>query len=592
MSASEDHRDATADASDQGEGGSKSHTRKDRPCPFCKQTFTSSSLGRHLDLYIKEKNPKAADGVHDVAQIKELRRGITRRHARSGTHAASLNTISSVDKPAKRTASLSSTPLQQSPAAAGATATPPIPGLPPSHPIAATSAGETNFAHHAQSPMMRNHSERHPVTQHLNRLNWQATGVINDLPPRSSSTLSRELPRPAAVRGDNDNNRFRDAEEREVGQATEYALKEVLEKISSAQAKLRTDPLFDFEFLEMNFPALCLRLLPPSPMLFSTTQVGTKGSCPLGPPGQDAFDSVVHVVYERLLQASNVSVSPVDHPYLLHVRDSCQTFDMMPPSEQLSVWHMELQRLYNSVKTDLQSANRGVEHLQRENEQLRLQIDRLREAPSMQPWQKPLFPPPPQSLALSRLSPAVLQELIKNTEEQSWDYDALIEKWKRYVKTMTRPLSTVASGVRDGSQQPWSGAHPPPQSHTAPIANVRGDGGNHYGAGPTMSAFGHPGTPPLTIGSTLLSTIPQSSAAARESRMNGMRIAELVHTPATTPNGRGTKRARLDSGEREEEDGSEEDNNDSSDDDGGGGEAEEYVEDASDQRGLRPKLVP
>jgi len=107
-----------------------------------------------------------------------------------------------------------------------------------------------------------------------------------------------------------------------------------------------------------------------------------------------------------------------------------------------------------------------------------------------------------------------------------------------------------------------------------------------------MSAFGHPGTPPLTIGSTLLSTIPQSSAAARESRMNGMRIAELVHTPATTPNGRGTKRARLDSGEREEEDGSEEDNNDSSDDDGGGGEAEEYVEDASDQRGLRPKLVP
>lgn len=28
---------------------------KDRNCPFCNQAFTSSSLGRHLDLYIKPK---------------------------------------------------------------------------------------------------------------------------------------------------------------------------------------------------------------------------------------------------------------------------------------------------------------------------------------------------------------------------------------------------------------------------------------------------------------------------------------------------------------------------------------------------------
>ena len=28
---------------------------KDRSCPFCNQAFTSSSLGRHLDLYIKPK---------------------------------------------------------------------------------------------------------------------------------------------------------------------------------------------------------------------------------------------------------------------------------------------------------------------------------------------------------------------------------------------------------------------------------------------------------------------------------------------------------------------------------------------------------
>lgn len=55
---------------------------KDKKCPYCGQAFTSSSLGRHLDLYIKEKNPKPADGLHDVEAIKKLRGNITRRQAR------------------------------------------------------------------------------------------------------------------------------------------------------------------------------------------------------------------------------------------------------------------------------------------------------------------------------------------------------------------------------------------------------------------------------------------------------------------------------------------------------------------------------
>ena len=56
---------------------------KDKSCPYCHQAFTSSSLGRHLDLYIKEKNPKAPDGVHDVEAIRKLRCNITRRQPRS-----------------------------------------------------------------------------------------------------------------------------------------------------------------------------------------------------------------------------------------------------------------------------------------------------------------------------------------------------------------------------------------------------------------------------------------------------------------------------------------------------------------------------
>jgi hypothetical protein len=62
---------------------SKTPAPKDKPCPFCAQPFTSSSLGRHLDLYIREKNPKPADGVHNVDEIKRMRGTITRRQPRN-----------------------------------------------------------------------------------------------------------------------------------------------------------------------------------------------------------------------------------------------------------------------------------------------------------------------------------------------------------------------------------------------------------------------------------------------------------------------------------------------------------------------------
>lgn len=55
---------------------------KDRPCRYCGQSFTSSSLGRHLDQFLFKKRP---DGVHDVDEIRRLRGGVTRRMARQGT---------------------------------------------------------------------------------------------------------------------------------------------------------------------------------------------------------------------------------------------------------------------------------------------------------------------------------------------------------------------------------------------------------------------------------------------------------------------------------------------------------------------------
>lgn len=65
---------------------------KDKNCPFCGQAFTSSSLGRHLDLYIRPKNPKAEDGVHIAEEIRKIRGNITRRHAKGSSLKEKLRT--------------------------------------------------------------------------------------------------------------------------------------------------------------------------------------------------------------------------------------------------------------------------------------------------------------------------------------------------------------------------------------------------------------------------------------------------------------------------------------------------------------------
>jgi hypothetical protein len=90
---------------------------KDKRCPFCGLAFTSSDLGRHLDPYIRLKNPKRADGIHLVAEIRKLRGGITRRQPK-GSVSLSRRYESGASTPVNKkrsVASEGSTTLVQSP---------------------------------------------------------------------------------------------------------------------------------------------------------------------------------------------------------------------------------------------------------------------------------------------------------------------------------------------------------------------------------------------------------------------------------------------------------------------------------------------
>jgi hypothetical protein len=134
--------------------GGKTGAPKDKSCPFCHQAFTSSSLGRHLDLYIKEKNPKAADGIHDVDEIRKLRGGITRRQPRNMSSRREDSTPAGTPSALER----------RSPAPESENGGKGSPQL-------RKEGGVADIFNHNGKPQF-----------HINQASWEATGVINNIP--------------------------------------------------------------------------------------------------------------------------------------------------------------------------------------------------------------------------------------------------------------------------------------------------------------------------------------------------------------------------------------------------------------------------
>ncbi len=193
-------------AGDSGTPG-KLPAPKDKQCPFCNQAFTSSSLGRHLDLYIKEKNPKPPDGLHDINEIRKLRGHITRRHARGSSAKREDSTPNTISRP---------------PSIHKEAPQPP----PPLGPLNGDAVGMEQ-----------------KIRTRINEAAWQATGVIRDLPTPTPAQVGRGPPRIEAKadvsrswQAKNGFDRRRTIEEeRDEARAAELALKEVLGSIRAAR---------------------------------------------------------------------------------------------------------------------------------------------------------------------------------------------------------------------------------------------------------------------------------------------------------------------------------------------------------------------
>ncbi|KAF2485406.1 hypothetical protein BDY17DRAFT_102684 [Neohortaea acidophila] len=415
-------RSSTPDSNAVDASGAK--VSKDRACPFCAQAFTSSSLGRHLDLYIKPRNPKPPDGVHDVDEIRRIRGRITRRQPRTSAKTAALK--EEVER-------------QDSPG---------------------TASGEKRHAEPARSvhsPALSDARTPLPPTS-WHATNWQATGVINNLPPRVPSRTSVRAPLPSIRRiqdasmenhvdtahrpGYDPEDIGKLHEAAEVGRAAEMALREVMGSLEAARKRIASHtPFDDFDFYSLAFPGLCLAMLPPPPTLFSSTPFPLAHTWAVAPPGERQMAALQSALHKRLasIREADPSSLPDSEAFKMrvHLESAWEHWRGLPSSEQAAAWNLEVCRAFakegektTRLSAELDTAHQRIAHLEAEYDRLsRCQL----------PRDYLLHPPNTISVSPGVMDGLKTTDLKSGARDVNYDAEALLNKWKGQVKQTMRP---------------------------------------------------------------------------------------------------------------------------------------------------------
>ncbi|KAK4580036.1 hypothetical protein LTR86_000238 [Recurvomyces mirabilis] len=414
----------------QDDTASGNRSSKDRQCPFCAQAFTSSSLGRHLDLYIKPRNPKPADGVHDVVEIKKMRAGITRRQAKT-----SLKTGANVDVSGWRGKSAESTP---------------------------TSVSASHQAHAAESRVMEESpiqspvpmKEREGMKTSVNTANWQATGVINNLPPRAASrdhASSGQAQRIHDMRHDAAGNKtprpqpedehWKLHEDAEVGRAAELALREVLGSLEAAKRKAESRRLFDdVDFFALTFPGLVLAILPPPGTLFTPLPFPSGDAWALTPPGQRQYETLNRLVNLRMREQKQQRPDDYNEStafkHLAHASGAYEHWQTMSEEDRAGTWTLEVMRAYVTAEQRSQQSKHELEAAQNRIRHLEAEYDRL----SRCQLPRELLTQPPRTMPAPE---AIMRELSRPENrtaaaEAEYDVDTLLDKWRATIRAHAR----------------------------------------------------------------------------------------------------------------------------------------------------------
>lgn len=495
--------------------GSRIGATKDKQCPFCHQSFTSSSLGRHLDLYIKEKNPKPADGVHLVDEIRKLRGGITRRQPRTSTSKREDSTPGDTPGPQDR-----------------------------------RSPGVESEGREHRSPSLR----REPVDVTgfghknkwlLNKGSWETTGVMNSIPsPRNGDSLrvrdgddrdngkrvesrSRSVSRQMLAKTTFDQKQ-KMADALDHARAAELAMREMLGCIRAA--KYNTPPshscnitnihrqriegptIFDYDPLSLDFPALTLHCLPPPPTLHQSTPYATTTSWSILPPSDQQyealrahFSSEFHRWRVACAIATNTPQDDLSYPPQEHFTEFTEPSEVLRRAEaqatelesklsehlhkvfaqwnclsrekQTEIWNLSLARSVGRKSEEIQTLKKEKEFAQQEAAHYKMQVDELSRLQHPREFRMV----PPRIMPLDSKMMSVIGELGMNTlsvgfqlpdrfEHVDVAVEQAISRWKEVVKQTRGGQSGMTaqrslSGDSPSTTRPASAQHPPHQNH-------------------------------------------------------------------------------------------------------------------------------
>ncbi|KAH7227694.1 hypothetical protein BKA60DRAFT_478191 [Fusarium oxysporum] len=485
-------------------GTPKAGAPKDKNCPFCGQAFTSSSLGRHLDLYIKEKNPKPADGIHDVDAIRKLRGGITRRQPRGSLGG-------------RREAS---TPV----------------GTPRAHVVKDT-------------PLPENEDFQSPVLSKDNQLSvdstmtyapafqptWEATGVMNDIPKRGSweSDAAPEPPKRPGMQRTVSKQAIQKAQfdvkqklsdAMDTARAAELALRELLSSWRAAKVQLDSNSMpFDFDPLSLDFPALTLQCLQPPPTLFSSTQHPTSTSWSVQSPGHREYEalrtyfagefkawkvtcaSATTAVMDEFkyppstnnnfrnpresIRKAEKMAEQLEAQIDEHLQSAYAVWETLPIQRQQELWILELARGVGRKHKEAEKMKEKQHRLKQENANLKSQIEQLNKL--QQPKEFRLAPPVTIPLERELLSLSY-EQAVKggravgfSIEDSQLDLGSLvtrsIERWKSVIAS-SRANAAGMNAQRTLEQASQNQASSPAVNGTQPAPQIQTPSQQHFQA--------------------------------------------------------------------------------------------------------------
>ncbi|CAG8973102.1 hypothetical protein HYALB_00007579 [Hymenoscyphus albidus] len=478
--------------------GGKGGAPKDKACPFCHQKFTSSSLGRHLDLYIKEKNPKPSDGVHDVDEIRKMRGGITRRQPRNSASRRE-----------------DSTPA----------------GTPSNHDRRSPGGPDSGGC----SPNLRRNDDERGMQSRktawkINSAGWETTGVMNVIPNlrngdsvRSWDSEDRDGARKLDNRGRSvskqmlakttfeQKQKMMDALDN--AQAAKLALREILGSVRAAKRQIDDLQVFDYDPLTLDFPSIVLRCLPPPPTLYQAMPIASSASWSIQPPDDQQYQALrehfanefnrfrvscqvattvahddlsyppPHPDFDDLLddpaeiarRAEN-EASELESRVSEHLHAVFAHWSSLSHPKRQEIWILEMARALGRQSEEIQKLKKEKEYAQQETAHLKIQVDELsrlqhpREFKLVSPSTMPI-----DSDTISRLGEIGMTRKYVGHDMSSVNLhldtaiDRAIGKWKIVVKEARGSGNgLLAQRSLSGESAPQTSVQLPPQN-LAPV---------------------------------------------------------------------------------------------------------------------------